>query len=41
MVQAKSTGKPENVIEKIVEGKLNKFIEDNCLVHQSFVKNLI
>ena len=39
MDQAKSSGKPENVIEKIVEGKLNKFIEDNCLVHQSFVKN--
>ena len=37
--QAKSSGKPENVIEKIVEGKLNKFIEDSCLVHQSFVKN--
>ena len=37
--QAKSSGKPDNVIEKIVEGKLNKFIEDNCLVHQSFVKN--
>ena len=41
MDQAKSSGKPENVIEKIVEGKLNKFIEDNCLVHQSFVKILI
>ena len=37
--QAKSSGKPDNVIEKIVEGKLNKFIEDNCLVHQSFVKD--
>ena len=37
--QAKSSGKPDNVIEKIVDGKLNKFIEDNCLVHQSFVKN--
>ena len=37
--QAKSSGKPDNVIEKIVEGKLNKFIEDNCLLHQSFVKN--
>ena len=37
--QAKSSGKPENIIEKIVEGKLNKFIEDNCLIHQSFVKN--
>tara|TARA_Y100000748_G_scaffold303528_1_gene308921 strand:- start:877 stop:1479 length:603 start_codon:yes stop_codon:yes gene_type:complete len=39
MDQAKSSGKPENVIEKIVEGKLNKFIQDNCLIHQSFVKN--
>ena len=29
--QAKSSGKPDNVIEKIVDGKLNKFIEDNCL----------
>jgi len=37
--QAKSSGKPDNVIEKIVDGKLNKFIEDNCLVHQSFVKD--
>ena len=37
--QAKSSGKPDNVIEKIVDGKLNKFMEDNCLVHQSFVKN--
>ena len=37
--QAKSTGKPDNVIEKIVEGKLNKFVEDNCLMHQTFIKN--
>tara|TARA_B100001027_G_scaffold59146_1_gene39927 strand:+ start:490 stop:1083 length:594 start_codon:yes stop_codon:yes gene_type:complete len=37
--QAKSSGKPENVIQKIVDGKLKKFIEDNCLIHQSFVKN--
>ena len=37
--QAKSSGKPENVVEKIVEGKLNKFVQDNCLMHQSFVKN--
>jgi elongation factor Ts len=32
-------GKPENVLEKIVEGKLNKFYEDNCLLHQKFVKD--
>jgi elongation factor Ts len=37
--QAKSTGKPDNVIEKIFEGKLNKFVEDNCLMHQTFIKN--
>ena len=37
--QAKSSGKPDNVVEKIVEGKLNKFIQDNCLMHQSCVKN--
>ena len=37
--QAKASGKPDNVVEKIVEGKLNKFVQDNCLMHQSFVKN--
>ena len=39
MEQAKSSGKPDNIIPKIVDGKLKKFIEDNCLIHQSFVKN--
>ena len=37
--QAKSSGKPDNVVEKIVEGKLKKFKEVSCLVYQSFVKN--
>jgi elongation factor Ts len=37
--QAKSSGKPANVVDKIVEGKLSKFVQDNCLMHQSFVKN--
>lgn len=32
-------GKPENVIEKIVEGKMTKFYADNCLFEQSFIKN--
>lgn len=32
-------GKPENVIEKIVEGKMTKFYADNCLLEQSFIKN--
>jgi elongation factor Ts len=37
--QAKETGKPEKVVEKIVEGKLKKFFEDNCLLQQRYVRN--
>jgi elongation factor Ts len=37
--QARETGKPEKVIEKIVEGKLKKFFEDSCLVNQPYVRN--
>jgi elongation factor Ts len=37
--QAKETGKPEKVIEKIVEGKLKKFYEDSCLLQQPYVRN--
>ncbi|MEJ5358803.1 MAG: translation elongation factor Ts [Desulfobacterales bacterium] len=37
--QAKETGKPDKVIEKIVEGKLKKFYEDNCLLQQRYVRN--
>jgi elongation factor Ts len=38
-VQARSTGKPEKVIEKIVEGKLEKFYSEVCLLEQPFVKD--
>jgi len=31
--------KPANIIEKIVEGKIKKFLADNCLVEQAFVKD--
>jgi elongation factor Ts len=31
--------KPENIIEKIVDGKIAKFLKDNCLVEQAFVKD--
>ncbi|HNY12526.1 MAG TPA: translation elongation factor Ts [Candidatus Wallbacteria bacterium] len=31
--------KPANVIEKIIEGKINKYFEEICLLEQSFVKN--
>ena len=32
-------GKPENMIEKIVDGKMGRFYKDNCLVSQVFVKD--
>ena len=37
--QAKSSGKPEEIIDKIVDGKLNKFFQDNCLLEQTFIKD--
>jgi len=37
--QAKASGKPEKIIEKIVEGKLKKFFSEACLLEQPFVKN--
>ena len=37
--QAKAQGKPENVIERIVEGKLEKFYQEACLLEQPFVKD--
>ncbi len=39
MAQARETGKPEKVIEKIVEGKLKKFFEESCLMNQAYVRN--
>ncbi len=37
--QAKTSGKPENIIEKIVEGRMNKFYQENCLLEQAFIKD--
>lgn len=37
--QAKASGKPENIIEKMVEGRLRKYYEEVCLLKQSFVIN--
>ena len=37
--QAKNEGKPENIAEKIVEGRLEKYYQENCLLEQVFVKN--
>ena len=37
--QSKNEGKPEHIAEKIVEGRLDKFYQENCLMEQAFVKN--
>ena len=37
--QAKESGKPDNVIEKMIVGRLNKFYQEVCLLKQSFVIN--
>ena len=35
----KNASKPEAILEKMVEGKINKFFEENCLLQQKFVKD--
>jgi len=37
--QALEQGKPENVVEKIVEGRIEKFYTENCLLDQPFIKD--
>jgi elongation factor Ts len=37
--QAKSLGKPEKVLDKIVEGKIEKFYQEKCLLEQPFIKD--
>jgi elongation factor Ts len=37
--QAKATGKPENVLEKIVEGRMTKYYAEACLLEQPFVRD--
>ena len=36
--QARATGKPENVLDKIVEGRMSKYYSEACLLEQPFVK---
>ena len=36
--QAKASGKPEKIIEKMVEGRIQKYFEEVCLLEQKFVK---
>ena len=37
--QALESGKPEKVVDKIVEGKLSKFFKESCLLNQPYVRN--
>jgi elongation factor Ts len=37
--QALEMGKPEKMIDKIIDGKMNKFFKDSCLMNQQYVKD--
>ncbi|WP_123040072.1 translation elongation factor Ts [Cohnella candidum] len=37
--QALNEGKPEKIVDKMVEGRMNKYYEENCLLEQAFVKD--
>jgi len=39
MDQAKTTGKPEAVLQKIVDGKIEKYYEEICLLEQPYIKD--
>jgi elongation factor Ts len=39
MTQARETGKTENILEKIVSGRMNKFFAESCLLEQKYVKD--
>src|SRR3989304_6275523 len=38
--QARASGKPEKILDRIVEGKMEKFYEEVCLLEQHFIKDL-
>lgn len=37
--RAENDGKPENVIPRIVEGRIDKFLDDNCLLRQAYIRD--
>ena len=37
--QARQSGKPENIIDKIVEGRLSKYYSEVCLLEQTYIRN--
>ncbi len=36
---ARKEGKPDNILEKIAQGRLNKFYQENCLIEQAYIKD--
>lgn len=38
-IQARNEGKPEKIIERMVEGRIKKFYQDFCLLEQAFIKD--
>ncbi len=36
---ARKEGKPEQILEKIADGKINKFFQENCLFEQAYIKD--
>ncbi len=38
-VQALNEGKPEKIVDRMVEGRIEKYYKENCLMEQAFVKN--
>lgn len=39
IAQAKASGKPDDIIEKMITGRIKKFLNENCLLGQAFVKD--
>ncbi len=37
--QAKSSGKPESILDKIVDGRIEKYFQENCLLEQPYIKD--
>ena len=37
--QAKLSGKPESILDKIVDGRIEKYFQENCLLEQSYIKD--
>ena len=36
--QAKASGKPENIVQRMVDGKVESYYKDNCLVYQPWIR---